>query len=103
MARQLDNPAPVALLIVVVGWSSLIFFCFGLLNAVNEVSMMAEALGSIAVASAMFVILAFSQPYTDFFRISPVGVDGLIRAIGASSRGGEGASSERTASTAGES
>ncbi len=102
MARQLDNPVPIALLIVVVGWSALIFFCFGLLNAFNAVSVMAEALGSIAVASAMFVILEFSQPYTGFFRISPVGVDGLIRAIGASSRG-DSASGDRTASTTSES
>jgi hypothetical protein len=38
----------------------------------------------------MLVILEFSQPYTGLFRISPVGVDGLIRAIGASAPGGGG-------------
>ena len=49
-----------------------------LLNTFNVVSVTAEALGSIAVASAVFMILEFSQPYSGLFRISPVGVDNLI-------------------------
>jgi hypothetical protein len=35
-----------------------------------------------AVASAVFMILEFSQPYSGLFRISPVGVDNLIAVIG---------------------
>jgi hypothetical protein len=100
MARQLANPVPSALLMVVVGWSALLFFCFGLLNAFNVVSVVAAALGSIAVASAILIILEFSQPYTGLFRISPVGIDGLIRAIGASKPGDEMAPRPRLLSTA---
>jgi hypothetical protein len=83
MARQIANPVPVALEIVVVGWAALLFFCYGVLNTFNAISVFAIVLGSLAVSSAMFIILEFSQPYTGLFRISPVGVDGLIRAIGA--------------------
>ena len=55
---------------------------FGFLNAFNLVSVAAVALGSIAVASAIFMILEFSQPYSGLVRISSVGVDNLIAALG---------------------
>ncbi len=97
MARQIANPLPIALEIVVVGWAALLFFCYGVLNPFNWVSVFAIVLGSAAVSSAMLVILEFSQPYTGLFRISPVGVDGLIRAIGAAPPGGGGTLSERRA------
>jgi hypothetical protein len=82
MTRQLANPVPKLLIFVVVGWSALLFLSYGLLGAFNVVSVAAEALGSIAVASAVFMILEFSQPYSGLFRISPVGVDNLIAVIG---------------------
>src|SRR5260370_10727551 len=82
MTRQLANPVPKLLLFVVVGWSALLFLSFGLLATFNPVSVAAEALGSLAVASAVFMILEFSQPYSGMFRISPVGVDNLISVIG---------------------
>ncbi len=88
MARQLASPVPAVLVMVVVGWAALLFFCYGVVNTFNAVSVIAVALGSFAVASAMFIILEFSQPYTGLFRISPAGVDGLIRAIGAPGPGG---------------
>ena len=82
MSRQLASPVPKLLLFVVVGWSALLFLSFGFLNAFNLVSVAAVALGSIAVASAIFMILEFSQPYSGFVRISPVGVDNLIATLG---------------------
>jgi hypothetical protein len=53
-----------------------------LLGTFNALSVAIEALGSIAVASAVYVILEFSQPYSGLFRISPVGVDNLIAVLG---------------------
>ena len=82
MTRQLANPVPKLLLFVVIGWSALLFMSFGLLGAFNALSVAIAALGSIAVASAVFLILEFSQPYSGLFRISPVGVDSLISALG---------------------
>jgi hypothetical protein len=73
---------PKLLLFVVVGWSALLFLGFGLLNPFNVVSLAAVAFGSIAVASAIFMILEFSQPYSGFVSISPVGVDNLIATLG---------------------
>jgi hypothetical protein len=82
MTRQLANPVPKLLIFVVIGWSALLFMSYGLLSTFNAVSVAAEAAGSIAVASAVFMILEFSQPYSGLFRISPVGVDSLIAVIG---------------------
>jgi hypothetical protein len=82
MTRQLANPVPKLLLFVVIGWSALLFMSYGLLGAFNVLSVAIEALGSIAVASAVYMILEFSQPYSGLFRISPVGVDSLIAALG---------------------
>jgi hypothetical protein len=82
MTRRLANPAPKLLLLAVVGWAALLFMSFGLLGGFNGFSVAVEALGSIAVASAIYIILEFSQPYSGLFRISPVGVDNLIAVLG---------------------
>ena len=82
MTRRLANPVPKLLLFVVIGWAALLFMSFGLFDAFNALSVAIAALGSIAVASAIFMILEFSQPYSGLFRISPVGVDSLISALG---------------------
>jgi hypothetical protein len=82
MTRRLANPVPTLLLFVAVGWSALLFMSFGLLDAFNVLSVVIAALGSIVVASAIYIILEFTQPYSGLFRISPVGVDNLIAALG---------------------
>jgi hypothetical protein len=82
MTRQLANPVPKLLIFVVIGWSALLFMSYGLLGTFNALSVAVAALGSIAVASAVFMILEFSQPYSGLFRISPVGVDNLIAELG---------------------
>jgi hypothetical protein len=82
MTRRLANPAPQVLLLVVIGWAALLFMSFGLLDAFNALSVAIVALGSVAVASAVFMVLEFSQPYSGLFRISPVGVDSLISVLG---------------------
>jgi hypothetical protein len=82
MTRQLANPAPKLLLFVAIGWSALLFMSYGLLGTFNALSVAVAALGSIAVASAVYMILEFSQPYSGLFRISPVGVDSLIAVLG---------------------
>jgi hypothetical protein len=82
MSRQLANPVPRLLIFVAIGWTALLFVSYGLLGAFNALSVVAAAVGAIAVASAVFVILEFSQPYSGLFRISPVGIDDLIAELG---------------------
>jgi hypothetical protein len=73
---------PKLLLFVVIGWSALLFMSCGLLGTFNALSVAIAALGSIVVASAVYMILEFRQPYSGLFRISPVGVDNLIAVLG---------------------
>lgn len=81
MSRQLANPVPSLLLIVVLCWSALLFFGFGLLATINPVTVVAEALGAISVSSAVFMILEFSEPYSGVFKIKPTGIDLVLDAL----------------------
>jgi hypothetical protein len=49
-----------------------------MLSRVNATTLAALALGACAVASAIFLILEFSQPYTSSIRISPAGLEQVI-------------------------
>ena len=82
MARQLKNPLPDALINSVILWAILVFFCVGLASTANALAVVMEALGAASVASAIFLILEFSQPYFGIFRIPPDGIDQVIAALG---------------------
>jgi len=83
MSRQLRNPFPATLLISVVCWATLVFTCVGALSSVNALSVVYEALGAASVASAIYLILEFSQPYIGHFRIQPTRVDEAIASLAA--------------------
>jgi hypothetical protein len=81
MSLQLAHPYPKSLLITVVVWALFLFCGFGLLSHMNATTMAALAFGAFAVASAVFLILELSQPYTGLFRISPAALVETIEAI----------------------
>lgn len=78
MARQLANPFPEHLLVVVAFWACLLFLANGLVATPNAVTVAAHLLGSIAVACAVFLILELSHPYSGVIRLSPSQFDCLI-------------------------
>ncbi len=78
MSRQLRSRIPKALLVSVVSWATLLFTCIGASTTVNALAITYEALGAAAVASAIYLILEFSQPYLGLFSISPEGIDQVI-------------------------
>lgn len=78
MARQLSNPLPPLLLVMVHGWACLLFLCFGLTASISTISIAADALGSLAVASALFLIIELSEPYSGLARISSANIDGVL-------------------------
>lgn len=84
MSRQLRNPFPRALLVSVVCWAALVFTCVGALSTLNALSVVYEALGAASVASAVYLILEFSQPYLGLFRIPREGVDLVIESLSSS-------------------
>lgn len=81
MSLQLASPFFRPLLIVVMAWSLFLFCGFGLLSQINATTLAALAFGAFAVASALFLILELSQPYTGLFRTSPAALEQTIDVI----------------------
>jgi hypothetical protein len=71
MSLQLADPVVWPLILAVVSWSCLLFCGYGVLSRANATTILALALGGAAVASAIFLILELSQPYTSLFQLSP--------------------------------
>jgi hypothetical protein len=82
MTRQLANPFPPYVLAVVVCWASALFLGNGLVAPANAIAVLAHLAGAIAVASAVFLILELSQPYTGVIRLNSAGVDRLLQVLG---------------------
>jgi len=81
ISLQLAAPFSRPLLIVVIVWSAFLFCGFGLLSRTNATTLAALAFGAFAVASAVFLILELSQPYTGLFRTSPAALVQTIEVI----------------------
>jgi hypothetical protein len=69
------------LIFVVASWAMLLFFGYGILSGVNSTSAAALALGSFAVASAVFLILQLSQPYAGAFRVPSGSMERTLAAL----------------------
>jgi hypothetical protein len=81
---QLASPFSWPLLVIVVSWAMLLFCGFGLLSGLNGTSAVALGFGSFAVASAIFLILELSHPYTGLFRIPAASMQQTLAALGGS-------------------
>jgi hypothetical protein len=82
MTRQLANPFPRYVLVVVICWASALFLGNGLVATPNAITVLAHLAGAIAIASAIFLILELSSPYTGLIRLSPAGLDRLLEVLG---------------------
>ena len=81
MIRSLVNQVPFLLLVVVLAWSCVLFFGYGLLSDLDALIIVLAALGAICVGSAVLLILELSEPYSGLFRISHEGFDGMVRIL----------------------
>jgi hypothetical protein len=88
MTRQLTNPFPPYVLSVVVCWAAALFLGNGLVATLNVISVVAHLAGAMAIASAIFLILELSQPYTGVIRLKPAGIDRLLLLLGEVDRKG---------------
>jgi hypothetical protein len=60
----------------------MLLFCgFGVLSGLDPTSVAALALGSFAVASAIFMILELGHPYTGLFRIPAGSMEQTLAAL----------------------
>ena len=81
MALQAASPVSWPLVTIVVVWAAIMFFGFGLVSNTNATTVVALALGAFAVASAIFLIIELSQPFTGLFRIPPGALEQTIDAL----------------------
>jgi hypothetical protein len=82
MAFALTAPVSYPLVLTVVGWVACLFCGFGLTSRGTLTSVIALAVGSIAVASAVLLILDLSHPYSGLFRASSAPLEQALAVMG---------------------
>ena len=82
MSFALTAPVSYPLLLIVVGWVVCLFCGFGLTSRGTLTSVIALAVGSIAVASAVLLILELSTPYSGLFRASSAPLEQALAVMG---------------------
>ena len=70
MFEQKSSALPTALLVILVAWLSLLFISFGLFIRPNLTVVISLLASSLAVCSAIFLILEMYQPYVGVIRVS---------------------------------
>jgi hypothetical protein len=82
MSFALHGAVSYPLLSIVIDWAIHLFFGFGLMSKGNAMSVVALAYGAAAVASAMYMILDLSSPYSGPFRVSPAPLQLVLAQMG---------------------
>ena len=71
MALGLNDPLSYPLIALVIAWAMALFFGYGFLSKSTATAFVAAALGSLAIATAMYAIMDLSSPYSGLFTLSP--------------------------------
>jgi Protein of unknown function (DUF4239) len=82
MSFALSAPVSYPVLLTVVGWVVCLFCGFGLMARATVTSLTALAVGSVAVASAVLLILDLSSPYSGVFRASSAPLEQALAVMG---------------------
>jgi hypothetical protein len=82
MSFALSNPVSYPLILIVVGWAVLLFCGFGLMSRGHAMSMVAIFAGACAAASAIYMILDLSSPYSGIFRASSAPLEQVLAVMG---------------------
>jgi len=82
MSFALASPISFPLIVIVAAWATFLFFGYGLMSGGNAASFVAVALGALAVASAAYLILDLSSPYSGIFRASSAPLEQVLAVMG---------------------
>jgi hypothetical protein len=82
MSFALTAPVSYPLVLTVVGWVVCLFCGFGLTARATPTSVIAMAVGSIAIGSAVLLILDLSNPYAGLFRASSAPLEQALAVMG---------------------
>jgi hypothetical protein len=78
LAFGLSSPVSYGLIYVVTGWVAGLFCAYGLMSRASVTAFVVFGLGAAALASAIYVILDLSSPYSGFFRASPAPLERVL-------------------------
>ena len=82
MSFALSSPVSYPLILTVLGWAVGLFCGFGVMSRANAMSIATLAFGAIAVASAAYLILDLSSPYSGYFHASPAPLEQVLSYMG---------------------
>lgn len=82
MSFALSAPVSYPLLLTVVGWVFFLFCGFGLMSKRGAMPVVALAVGALAVATAVLLILDLSNPYLGAFRASSAPLEQALAVMG---------------------
>ena len=82
MSFALSAPVSYPLLLTVIGWVFFLFCGFGLMSRGAAMPVISLAVGAIAVASAVLLILDLSNPYLGAFRASAEPLEQVLAVMG---------------------
>lgn len=82
LGEQARGALSTPFLIVLVSWSTVLFFGFGLLARFNETVVVALVVGALSVAGAIFLILEMNQPYAGWMQVSSAPLQNALAQMG---------------------
>jgi hypothetical protein len=82
MSFALTSAVSYPLILIVVGWAAILFCGFGLMSKGHMMSLVCVLVGAIAVASAVYLILDLSSPYSGLFRASSEPLEQVLAVMG---------------------
>ena len=82
MSFALTSAVSYPLILIVVGWATVLFCGFGLMSKGHMMSLVSVLVGAVAVASAVYLILDLSSPYSGVFRASPEPLEQVLAVMG---------------------
>ncbi len=82
MSFALASPISIPLIVIVATWATILFFGYGLMSGGNTASFIVVAVGALAVASAAYLILDLSNPYSGTFRASSAPLEQVLAVMG---------------------
>jgi hypothetical protein len=81
MSEQLASSISWPLVVIVVGWALLLFCGFGVMSGLNLTSVAALALGALAVATAIFLILELNRPFSGLVHVPTMSIEATLKAL----------------------
>jgi len=82
MSFALTSAVSYPLILIVAGWATILFCGFGLMSKGHAMSLVCVFVGAVAVASAVYLILDLSSPYSGLFRASPEPLEQVLAVMG---------------------